>query len=303
VAGDRLLLVGDGPLLDDLAGYLELHPQLGIHVAGRIRETGSAALPLDLTGMMQTFESNGIVVGMPDSRLASELLELRFLGLSIQEAAGTYAKICNRESLVGLTPTRLLSSGEFEPSPRSLFFRAVIDKLLAAACLIVLSPLMLLLAGLVRLCFNGTVLERRIRGGRNGAPFTLYSFRVTSTEGISSGARQARLGRLLTRTGLYALPQLFNVLCGQMSLVGPKPHGLEFMRELTGYIPVYPQRFKVTPGITGWSQIQMRHDSGPPDCMVELEYDLYYIKQVAPMMNIFVILQSIKNIMLWGGRP
>ena len=301
VVGDRLLLVGDGPMLEHLAGHLEQHPESGIQVAGRIRETKPALSLVELEELMRNSQSNGIIVGTPDARLAGELLELRFLGYTIQEAAGTYAKIYNREALAGLTPTRLLYSGEFEPSTRELFFQALVDKLIAAACLVVFSPLMLVVAMLVRVSFGGTVFERRIRGGRNGEPFTLYCFRVTPAGAAGEATGQTRLGRLLTRTGLYALPQFFNVLSGKMSLVGPRPHRLEFIRELTRYIPFYPHRFKVTPGMTGWSQIQMMHAPSPPDSIVELEYDLYYIKYAAPMMNIFIILQSIKNILLWGG--
>ena len=299
VAGERLLFIGDGPLLDDLAGYLEQHPQLGIQVAGHIRQTDSAEVPLNLEGLIANLHPNGIIVSQPDARLASELLELRFLGYAIEEASGTYAKICNREGLFGISPARLLASREFEPSTRDLFFRAMADKLMAAVCLVVLSPLILLLAVLVKLAFRGPVIESTIHAGRNGVPFSLYRFRVSN----QADAAPTGLGRMLIRTGLYALPQFFNVLAGKMSIVGPRAHRVEFIPRLTQYVPFYPHRFKMEPGMTGWSQIQMRHFAVPPDSLVELEYDLYYIKNSAPMMNIFVILQSIKNLMVWGGQP
>jgi len=302
VAGERLLLIGDSPILEDLNGYLEQHPELAIQVARHIREINPTANPPELESLIREYQPNGIVVGMPDARLASELLELRFLGYSIQEAAGTYAKISNRESLIGLTPTRLLSSKEFEPSTRDLFFQAIVDRLIAVTCLIVLFPFLVLLAIVIKFCLGGPVVERQLRAGCGGVPFKLLKFRV-SPAGSTLSAGQTRLGRLLTRTGIYALPQLLNVLCGQMSIVGPRPHRPEFAPELTRHIPFYPHRFKVAPGMTGWSQIQMKHKPGPPDCTLELEYDLYYIKYAAPMMDIFVILQSIKNIMLWGGKP
>jgi len=138
------------------------------------------------------------------------------------------------------------------------------------------------------------VFERQLRQGCNG-PFTLYRFRVA--------AGRSRLGRILSRTGLYALPQLIHVLRGQMSIVGPRPARPEFERELSRHIPFYPHRLKVRPGITGWSQIHMRHFAAPRDSMVELEYDLYYIKYFSPMLDIFVMAQAIKGLLLWGGRP
>lgn len=302
VASERLLFIGESPLLNDLAGYLEEHPQLGIQIAGYIRQTRSEECPLNLEGLIAKFRPNGIIVGLPDARLASELLELRFLGYTIEEATGTYAKICNREGLFGLSPGRLLASREFERSTRDLFFRAMADRLIAAVCLVVLSPLILLLAVLVKLASRGPVIESTIHAGRNGVPFTLYCFRVCNTQ-AGMDAAPTRLGRVLIRTGLYALPQFFNVLSGKMSIVGPRAHRVEFIPQLTQYVPFYPHRFKMEPGMTGWSQIQMRHFADPPDSLVELEYDLYYIKNSAPMMNIFVILQSIKNLTVWGGRP
>jgi len=302
VAAERLLLIGENPVLDDLNRHLDQHPELGIQVAGHIRETGPLSQPSGFEELIREYQPNGIVVGLPDARLASELLELRFLGYSIQDAAGTYAKICNREGLLALTPTRLLSSKEFEPSTRELFFQAIVDRLIAVTCLVVLLPFILLTAVLIKLFLGGSVFEKQLRAGLHGIPFQRLYFRVAPPN-AQPKPLQKRLGRLLTRTGMYAVPQFLNVLAGQMSLVGPRPHRPEFTPELTRCIPFYPHRFKVGPGMTGWSQIQMKHQAGPPDTLQELEYDLYYIKYAAPMMNIFIILQSIKNIMLWGGRP
>jgi lipopolysaccharide/colanic/teichoic acid biosynthesis glycosyltransferase len=228
------------------------------------------------------------------SRLADELLELRFSGHTVEDAAGTYEKICNREGLNGLNAARLLYSKEFEPGTRALFFQTIGNCLVAATVLTLLSPLLLLIAALVRLSSHEGVIEGRLREGRHG-PFTLYNFRV--------GAGETRVGRILCRTGLYALPQFIHVLRGQMSIVGPRPERPEFERELSRHLPFYPHRLNVRPGITGWSQIQMRHLAAPWDSIAELEYDLYYIKYFSPMLDVFVISQAIKILLLWGGQP
>ena len=312
VAPERLLLIGESPVLDDIAAYLEQRPQLGIQVAGHIHEPnptpdgftvpGVAASLSNLEDLIRHFQSNRIVVGMPGAQLAGELLQLRFLGYSIQEAAGTYAKISTREGLSGLGPERLLYSKEFEPRARDLFFQAIGNTLIAAVAIIILSPLMLLIALLVWMCLHGPVLEHRIRIGKCGVPFRLYCFRIAKVA-TESAPGETLIGRFLSRTGLYALPQFCNVVRGEMSIVGPKPHRPEFTLEITRHIPFYPHRFKIRPGMTGLAQIEMRRLPALPDSMVELEYDMYYLKNLSLTMDLFVALQSIKNILLWGGQP
>jgi lipopolysaccharide/colanic/teichoic acid biosynthesis glycosyltransferase len=295
VAGERWLLIGNSPLLDQIAGHLERTPQGGIQVAASLG-ADAAEETASLDDRIRTLRPTRIVVGFesgPSSRLAHELLELRFAGEAIEDAAEIYEKICNRQGLSGLNAARLLYSKEFEPGIRALFFQSVGNRLIAVAVLLLVSPLLPLIAALLRLSSGRPVLERQWREGRRG-PFALYRFRV---------AAGTRTGRLLVRTGLYALPQFFHVLRGQMSIVGPRPDRPEFVRELARYIPFYPHRLKVRPGITGWSQIHMRHQPEPRDSMVELEYDLHYIKYLSPTLDSLVVVQAIKSLLLWGGQP
>jgi len=307
VAGERLLLIGNSPLLQDLASHLAQNPQMGIQVAGYIGrpaseetgvlEPGGEGRTGSLERSIQALHPSRVVVGCEGGlspRLAHELLELRFAGHAIEDAAGTYERICSREGLSGLNATRLLYSKEFEPGTRALFFQAIGNSLVAAALLILMSPLLVLIAALVWVSSREGVIERQVREGCNG-PFTLYRFRVS--------AGGTRVGRILSRTGLYALPQFIHVLRGQMSIVGPRPERPEFARELARHIPFHPHRLNVRPGITGWSQIQMRHLPAPRDSMAELEYDLYYIKYFSPMLDIFIVAQAIKILLLWGGQP
>jgi lipopolysaccharide/colanic/teichoic acid biosynthesis glycosyltransferase len=306
VAGERLLLIGDSPLLHDLASNLARNPQSGIQVAGYIgrpasQETGIPEPAGDrragsLEESIQALHPSRVVVGFASglsSRLAHELLELRFAGHAIEDASGTYEKLCNREGLGGLNAARLLYAREFEPGTRALFFQAIGNFLVAAAVLTILSPLLALIAALLWLSSRERVFEGQLREGRNG-PFALYRFRV---------AGGTRMGRILARTGVYALPELIHVLRGQMSIVGPRPERPEFHRELSRQIPFYPHRLNVRPGITGWSQIHMRHLAAPRDSMTELEYDLYYVKYFSPMVDAFVIAQALKILLLWGGQP
>ena len=312
--GERLLLLGESLLLDDIERHLEQHPQMGLQIAGHIRQfealqnhpPGTTAPSLE--EQFRPFNSKSIVVEMnpgPNHRLAGDLLEMRFLGYTVQDAAGTYAKLFNREGLSDLNISRLIYAGEFDPDTRTLFFQAFRNWAIAGICLILASPLMLVIAGLLRL--SGPVLERQVCCGRFGNPFTRYLFRVRPVIDLANPdlytAEPGWIGRMLARTGLYALPQLVNVLRGQMSMVGPRPQSPNFMAELTRYIPFYPHRFSVLPGMTGWGQIQGRRVPGLPDGIAEMEYDLYYIKYISATMDIFLLVQAIKNILLWGGQP
>jgi lipopolysaccharide/colanic/teichoic acid biosynthesis glycosyltransferase len=303
VAGERLLLVGNSPLLDDLTSHLALNPQSGIQVAGHIgkrgfKESGLAEAGAETASLEEAVEAlnpSRIVVGFDgglSSRLAHELLQLRFSGRAIEHAAGTYETICNREGLSGLNAARLLYSKEFEPGTRPLFFQAIGNFLTAAALLTLLSPVSALIAAWLWLSSREGVFERQRSVGRKG-PFTLYRFRVGEN----------RIGRLLTRTGLYALPEFAHVVRGQMSIVGPRPERPEFERQLSQRIPFYAHRLNVRPGITAWSHIHMWHMPGPRDSMMELEYDLYYIKNFSLMLDILVIAQALKILLLWGGQP
>jgi lipopolysaccharide/colanic/teichoic acid biosynthesis glycosyltransferase len=295
IAGERWLPIGDSPLLDEIAGHLGRTPQAGIQLAGRFAEL-AAPEAASLEDRIRELRPNRIVVGLasgPNWRLAQELLELRFSGHAIEDAAEIYEKICNRVGLSGLNAARLLYAKEFEPGARALFFQSIGNRTIAAVVLVAVSPLLPLIAALVRLSSGGPVLERGWREGCHG-PFQLYRFRV---------AAGTLTGRLLTRTGLYALPQFVHVLRGQMSIVGPRPARPEFARELERLIPFYPHRLKVRPGMTGWSQIHMRHLPAPRDAMMELEYDLHYIKYVSPTLDFLVIAQAIKGLLVWGGQP
>ena len=291
-------------MLDDITAYLNQHPETGLQVAGHIRQLETTSPLTSLEERFRPFESKRLIVGMHEKltyQVSGELLDLRFQGYSIQDAAEAYAKVFNREGLSDLDITRLVYAEEFDPNARALFFQAVRNWLIAAVCLIVLSPLMLLIAILVRL--SGPILDRRKFCGRHGGLFTLYQFRVRGrTDGGQPGAT-GWLGRLLGRTGLYALPQLVNVLLGQMSMVGPRPLRTEIAAEMTRHIPFYPHRFNVLPGMTGWAQILGRRLPGLRDGLAELEYDLYYIKYISATTDIFLMLQALKNILVWGAQP
>ena len=181
---------------------------------------------------------------------------------------------------------------------------------IAVVAAVIMSPVMLLVAGLVRLSSPGPALFRQQRVGKNDVVFTLYKFRSMYRDAeASSGAvwakqddpRMTPAGKWLRRLRLDELPQLFNVLRGEMSMVGPRPERPNLWPNWHNEIPYYRQRHCVKPGITGWAQINHKYGDTIEDTITKLEYDLYYIKNLAPALDAFIMFHTAKVMLLWRG--
>lgn len=302
VGSTRLVLVGDSPLLREIAEHAGKHPEMGLEI---IQYTGQPG------GLDEIIEANyraHIVVEMSDDGdplSAKKLLELRFAGHVIEEANGVYERTHGRICLGKIRWSQLLYSGAFGSQRRSMPYRRVFNLAAAAAGLVLFSPMMLLAAVMVRLSSPGPILHRQTCVGRNEAPFTLYRFRSMrehSGAGMGNGGEEdppmTRTGRFLRRFGIDGLPQLFNVLKGDMSIVGPHPEGPEFVSTLSESIPYYHQRHSVRPGMTGWAQINGPYAETVEDTIKSLEYDLYYIKNMSSSLDTYILFSTIKVILL-----
>jgi lipopolysaccharide/colanic/teichoic acid biosynthesis glycosyltransferase len=169
---------------------------------------------------------------------------------------------------------------------------------------------MILTAIAVRLSSPGPILYRQVRVGRDGVNFTLYKFRSMRQDAeAATGAvwaskddpRITGVGRIIRKLRFDELPQLFNSLKGDMSLVGPRPERPEFVASLTEKIPYYALRHSVRPGITGWAQINYKYGDTLQDTSAKLEYDLYYIKNLAPSLDAYIVFSTIKTVLLGRG--
>ena len=322
VAQDRLLLVGGSPLLEDIGKHIEEHPEMGLQVVGYVtgREDtdalpgGKVLGPVGaLREIIEATHPDRIVVGMTERRMrmpVAELLDLRFAGHIIEEAAATYENVCGRVCLKELRPSQLIYSGELGPRRASMFYQTVINLIVATLGVIVATPLVLLTALAVRLSSAGPVLYRQVRVGMNGNPFTLYKFRSMRADAeAQTGAvwaskddpRVTPVGRILRKLRIDEIPQLFNVLKGEMSIVGPRPERPEFVQALSEKIPYYRQRHCVRPGITGWAQVNYKYGDTLEDTIRKLEYDLYYIKNMSPSLDSYIIFLTVKAILLSRG--
>ena len=323
VARDRLLLVGASPLLEDIGKHIEEHPETGLQVVGYVRDREEAGTAMaggkvlgpmaSLREIVQATNPDRIVVGMTERRArmpVSELLELRFAGHIIEEAASTYEKVCGRMCLKELRPSQLIYTGELGPRRVSLFYQMATNLILAAIGVVVAAPIMLLTALAVRLTSAGPVLYRQVRVGLDGRPFTLYKFRsMRANAEAETGAvwaskddpRVTPLGRTLRKLRIDEIPQLFNVLKTEMSIVGPRPERPEMVQSLAQQIPYYRHRHCVRPGITGWAQVNYKYGDTLDDVMRKLEYDLYYIKNMSPSLDAYIIFLTIKATLLSRG--
>jgi sugar transferase (PEP-CTERM system associated) len=323
VGRDRLLLVGGSPLLEDIGRHIAEFPQLGLEVAGYVddqHETGDRLAGAKLLGPMSSLreivratQPSRVVVGMFERRNrmpVTELLELRFAGHIIEEVATTYERVCGRVSLKELRPSQLIFSGELGPRPQNLIAQRVWNMAVAVIGLIVSSPIMLLTALAVRVSSPGSILYQQERVGLDGAPFTVYKFRSMRADAeAATGAvwaakddpRVTPVGRFIRRVRFDELPQLYNVLKGNMSIVGPRPERPEFVNALSEKIPYYRQRHCVRPGITGWAQINYKYGDTELDTIQKLEYDLYYIKNMSLSLDNYIIFHTLKAMLLSRG--
>jgi sugar transferase (PEP-CTERM system associated) len=324
VGGERLLLIGNSPLLTDVAEHIRTHPEMGVSIIGFLNDDPDDPAasrhakylgPLDsLCEIVAATHPTRIVVGMKERRnrmpVTNALLELRYAGNIIEEAPTAFERICGRVSSKDLRPSQLIYSGEFSGRRQIILYQTVSNTVVSAIGLVVALPLMLITALAVKLSSAGPVLYRQKRVGMDGVPFTLYKFRSMRVDAeVGTGAvwairddpRVTSVGRIIRKIRFDELPQLFNVLKGEMSIVGPRPERPEFVKTLAERIPYYRQRHAVRPGITGWAQINYKYGDTLEDSVTKLEYDLYYIKNMSWSLDSYIIFHTLKAMLLSRG--
>ncbi|MDQ6660230.1 MAG: sugar transferase [Chloroflexota bacterium] len=194
----------------------------------------------------------------------------------------------------------------------SLFYfcwRTLLDFLVGVSGIVVLAAILPLLTVLIYLDSPGPIFYRQTRMGLQGKSFRIYKFRSMRADSEQQGAQWAsehdaritQIGRFLRATHLDELPQVFNILRGDMSLIGPRPEQAAFVTELEKTIPFYRCRLVVKPGLTGWAQVKYRYGNSDTDALIKLQYDLYYIKHQSFMFDIFIILKTIGEVVFGRG--
>jgi exopolysaccharide biosynthesis polyprenyl glycosylphosphotransferase len=237
------------------------------------------------------------------ARLASTLVAPRLRGLLVNDAVDFCEQFFGKIWIDALSSEWFVYTSGFDQSKVSIFLKRCFDIFFALLLLILAAPLLLLVAMAVDLDSAGPILFRQVRVGLHGKTFMIYKFRSMRQDGAFPAApawakerdeRVTRIGRLLRRFRLDEIPQAFNVLRGEMSLVGPRPEQPYFVDRLAQEIPFYNLRHFVKPGITGWAQVKYRYGASVEDACEKLQYDLYYAKHRSCAFDVEILFKTVK---------
>ncbi|MBI5083695.1 MAG: sugar transferase [Acidobacteria bacterium] len=319
----RVLFVGSSGVVRAVAETLVEKPQFAMVSVGYLNKQeldepvegmGGWLGPVDsLREVYNRLKPDLIAVGFSERRgqvPSAELLELKLAGARVQDAASLYEMVMWRVPVETLRSSEFLLLGDLGPSRRSLALQKMLSYLIAVTGAAITLPLMLLVWMAVRLSSPGPALYRQKRVGLQGKVFEVFKFRSMYIDAEArTGAvwarkddpRVTRLGYWLRKLRLDELPQFFNVLRGDMAIVGPRPERPEFVKVLSEQIPFYGQRHAILPGITGWAQINHKYGDSIEDTITKLEFDLYYLKHMSLSLDMYIIFHTLKVMLLSRG--
>ena len=253
-----------------------------------------------------------VIVAMEDRRQSMpvrELLDLRLCGVEIENSSTLLERLSSKLPLDGLNPSTLIFTEGFRMSATQQLLRRLLSLAVAFLALVICLPFIPLIILAVRLSSPGPVFFSQTRVGRRGCPFTAYKFRTMRQDAEANGAvwaakedpRVTPIGGFMRKTRLDEIPQLWNVLRGDMAFVGPRPERPEFVQWLSKEIPFYDLRHMIRPGITGWAQVRYQYGASLEETKRKLEYDLYYVKNQSIGLDLLIMFETIKTIILRRG--
>ena len=323
---ERLLLIGTSAAAVRLA--TELHDrrtELGVEIIGFVdADVARVGEPLvnssiigtvdDIPSLVKTLAIDRVVVSLSDARgklPMDKLLEMRMAGVSFVHLPSVYEEYTGKIAVENLRPSWLIFSDGFTTVKALGGVTRLIDLVAGGLLLVLTLPLMALAAIAIKLTSSGQVLYRQQRVGLNGRVFTICKFRSMRADAEAASGpvwampgrdpRVTRVGAFLRRSRIDELPQLWNVLVGDMSLVGPRPERPEFVKSLTEQIPFYVQRHVVRPGLTGWAQVRYAYGASVEDAMEKLQYDLFYVKNRSVALDLYIIFETLKTVLTKRG--
>ncbi|HVY45114.1 MAG TPA: TIGR03013 family XrtA/PEP-CTERM system glycosyltransferase, partial [Minicystis sp.] len=313
------LVLGTGRLARACTDLITGEHDTGLRLVGAVirrGDTSSGAFVVghyeDIARVVAQHDVRHIVVASQDRRGAlpmETLLELKFRGVEIEEGVAFYERVTGKLFVRELKPSQLIFSDGFRVRPSTLAAKRAFDVACAVVGLVLAAPLMLLTAIAIRLDSSGPVLYSQLRAGAFGEPFLVHKFRSMRVDAEANGAQWAaeddprvtRVGRFIRKTRIDELPQLWNVLVGEMSMVGPRPERPVFIAELEKQIPFFRQRLCVKPGVTGHAQVRCKYGASTEDALEKLQYDLYYIKSFSLWFDLSILLDTVKVVLLRIG--
>ncbi len=323
-AGERILLVGSGESLQALTRELHQRQDLPIKIIGAIPEENAGDQPeLSQLQVMGTLDNIGDVITQtrPDRVIIAlkerrrqlpidALLHHRMRGVVIEDASTLYQKITGKVPVESIHPSALIFTDGFQQSAVRKVLGRIVGFTSALVSLLILGPFMLLLAIIIKLDSRGPALYKQARVGLNGKEFEVMKFRSMNMDAeqhsgpvwaLEKDPRVTRVGRIIRKLRLDELPQLINVLQGDMAFVGPRPERRHFVEKLKEQVPFYDLRHSVRPGITGWAQVSAQYGATVEESQEKLEYDLFYIKNVSFSFDCLILFQTIKIVLFGRG--
>jgi sugar transferase (PEP-CTERM system associated) len=324
---ERLLLVGTSPAAVVLARELfERRMELGVDIVGFVDpDPARVGTPVinpgvvgtidDIPGLTARMGVDRVVVSLSDERgklPMGKLLDVRLQsGVLFDHLASVYEEYTGKIALENLRPSWLVFSTGFRKGRALMAAKRAFDLLASVAGLILASPLMAVTALILKIeSPRDPILYHQERVGLNGKVFTIHKFRTMRTDAeagtgpvwsTANDTRVTRVGRFMRKTRLDEIPQLWNVLIGDMSLIGPRPERPAFVEQLTEKIPYYGQRHVIKPGVTGWAQVRYSYGASVEDAIEKMQYDLYYVKNLSLMFDMLIVLETIKTVVLRRG--
>ena len=321
---ERLLLVGTSAAGVDLAKELHQRDDLGVEIVGFVHpDSARVGEPVFNPGIIGTLDDipaivrarhvDRVVVNLADARgklPMEKLLEMRLDGVLFEHLTSVYEEYTGKIAVENLRPSWLIFSAGFKKTRSLLAAKRAVDIVVSALGLLCAAPLILVLAIVIKLTSKGPVLYSQERVGQHGRVFRVWKLRTMRQDAeAATGAvwatkndpRVTPVGRLLRRTRVDELPQLWNVFSGDLSLIGPRPERPAFVADLTQQIPFYGQRHVVKPGLSGWAQVRYTYGASVEDAMQKLQYDLFYIKNMSLALDLFIMFETIKTVVLRRG--
>jgi sugar transferase (PEP-CTERM system associated) len=241
-----------------------------------------------------------------------DLLECKLNGVKVTDSAAFFEREQGKIRVNSLYPSWLIFGGGFDQSLLRTAIKRLFDVVASSILLIITLPVMIVTALCILLEDGRPVLYRQERVGKGGKTFMVAKFRSMRNDAEKEGKPQwaltndprvTRVGRIIRKLRIDELPQIFNVLNGDMSFVGPRPERPYFVNQLISEVPYYNVRHSVIPGITGWAQVRYRYGASVEDAIEKLQYDLYYVKNHSLFLDVIILIETIEVVLLGkGGR-
>jgi sugar transferase (PEP-CTERM system associated) len=321
---EKVMILGSGNLFRQIINEIHSRRDSGYDLAGIVSVNSASpstspdgkpifSMKQPLYELACSLQAKKIIVSMDERRgnlPTKELLRCKTSGIQILEGATLYEKLLGKIFVENLNPSWLIFSDGFQVSGMTSVMKRGAGLMVASLGLLLALPLIALIALAIKLDSKGPVLFEQDRCGDDGRIFKLCKFRSMAHEAeAESGpawateddSRVTRVGRILRRYRLDEIPQMWNVLRGDMNFVGPRPERPEFVAKLARMIPYYAYRHAIKPGITGWAQVSYGYGASVEDAVEKLKYDLFYIKNMSLVMDLMILWKTAKIVLLKSG--